>query len=461
MGIVDKLFKSQINKAANELLATQFARQYANELGALVEYMKGSLPTINPDGADYHNIFKTIGAVYETTDLISKKVIGSPFVFYRVKDRKQLGRAKAMEKSDPVQAFIAKALAIEEVDDTSLTRLLDNPNPYQTGTQFLWTVCLSYLLTGNTYIHATRNGKKAIELYCFPNMKINASDADLLDPIKGYILNNTSQKPFAIDEIYHIKTGNPAAVDRTFEYLYGVSPLRAYLEPIRTIREAKTQSSKQAKNGGVFGILSPKDKEDQLEPEQKQQLKDKMTEARRSDDEMARVFPSTIALQWQSIGLPVGDLKLLELVSANEEDIYRAFHVPLQYHNQKASTSNNQSTAVKQLVYDAVAPNCEAIGNALTRFIGPGFGDIIIELDYTQLPEMAVNMGEVAKYLAALPKGILTPNEQRSVLRWGEKSEAYMNEHYVDAGLTTLKRVYEGTSDNNNIPGNDQNTNQN
>lgn len=448
MDLFGSLFNSAISKRVSEELAKRQSTAFADALSSLNVTLNNALPTINADAGDYYREFKTIGAVYEVTDFITKKVLNSPFVFYKVKDKAKLQKSKSLQKSDPVHSFVLKQLAIEEVDSPELLEMLTKgkANPYQTGSQFMWTTVLSFLLYGNTYLYANKVGKssKAKEVYCFPNLSILADDNDLLDPIRGYEFVNTIERKFEKDEIQHIKTGNPAPVDKTMQYLYGVAPLRAYLESLRSIKEGKTQSSKQAKNGGVFGILSPRDKEDQMTIEQKQQLKEKMVEARKSNDEMARVFPSSISLAWQNIGLPIGDLKLLELVGASEEDVYRAYHMPLQYHNQKASTSNNQNTAVKQAIYDAVAPICDIIGEALTIFLGPGYGNIVIEIDYTQLPEMAVNMGDVAKYLAALPKGVLTYNEMRSALRYGEKTEDYMNEHFVDAGLTTLKRVYEG-----------------
>lgn len=445
MDIIGSLFKGRINKAINSQLAMQFASEYSKALESVVAFMNTGLPTINPDNADYYQTFKTIGAVYEVTDLISKKYIGSTIVMYKVKDAKKLKQSKAIEKSDPINSYLLKLQAIEEIDNSGLLAVLNNPNPYQTGTQFLWTVVLSYLLSGNTFLHGNFVDGKARELYCFPNMTIVGDPEDLLDPIRGYILEKTNQRKFEKEDIYHVKTGTPAPVNRTFEYLYGVSPLRAYLEPLRTISESKKQSSKQAKNGGTFGILSPKDKEDQLSTDQKKQLHEKMSAARRSDDEMARVFASSIALSWQSIGLPIGDLKLLELVSADEESIYRAYHVPLQFHNQKASTSNNQASAVKQLVYDAVAPVCVALGDAFTRFIGKGYGDVIIEFDYTQLPEMAVNMAEVAKYLIPLvDAGIISRDDARRALRYGETDLDYMKAYYTSGTLTKIEDAFKG-----------------
>lgn len=447
MGLFDFLFDNAITKRVNQQIASQQATGFTNALTQLTSSLNTSIPTINPDTADYYQTFKTIGAVYEVTDLITKKVLKSPIITYKVKNPKKLRQAKELFKTDPVQAHILKMTAIEEVDVPELQKLLTNGmcNPYQTGSQFMWSLVLSYLIKGNTYGYANRAGKKAKELYCFPNMTINADQSDFLDPIRGYTLLTNERQQFAPDEIQHIKTGTPAPIDNRMEYLYGVSALRAYLEPLRSIAEGKKQGSKQAKSGGAFGFVAPANKEDQLTKDQKQALHDKMVEARKSNDELSRIFPSSIALSWQQVGLSIGDLQLLELVSASEEDVYRAYHVPLQYHNQKASTSNNQQTAVVQMIYDAVAPVCDVISEALTVWLGEGFGGVTIELDYTQLAEMAVNMKQVADYLKSLPVGVLTYNEMRVVLKYGEKDEDYMNAHYVTNTLVNLQSVFDGT----------------
>lgn len=454
MGLLEKVFKGSIDKAVsrkltayNSMLTSQQAMNYSNALNNMMAFINNSLPTVNPDGYDYTHSFRTIGAVYETTDLMCKKVIGSPYVFLKIKDKKKYLESKRLEVADPVQSYLLKLQATEEVDDSRLRALLDNPNNFQTGNQFTWTTALSYMLNGNTWMHGTMDGKRAIELYCFPNMEVQADMDDLLDPIRGYKLLNSNLTPFEKETIYHLKTGNPANIDRTMEYLYGVSPLRAYLEPMRTIREADKQSSKQIRNGGAFGLLSPENKEDLLKPEQKQQLHDKMVAAKISDEEMARIFVSTIAMQWQNIGLASADLQLLEAKKASWLDVYRAYHVPPQYYDASSGTFNNQSTAVKQFIYDCVAPYCDAIGEALTRFLGPGYDNVIIKLDYTQLQEMAVNMKEVSDYIIPLAQaGLITPDEARLALKYGETNLDFMKEYYMSSAVTTRRRVFDGSN---------------
>lgn len=450
MGIVDYLLRDTISKRVSQQLAINQANQLAGVMQQINIGINQAIPSINPDCGDYYQTFKTIGAVYEVTDLITKKFLNCPPVFYKIKDANKLQQSKSLLKTDPIQAYILKTQAVQEVDLPDLTKLLTNgmANPFQTGTQFMWSTVLSYLLHGNTYVHPITGGGKAKELYCFPNMTIWADPEDLFDPIRGYrvVNGNTIIQDFAPEDIQHIKTGTAAPIDRRMEYLYGVAPLRAYLESLRNIKEGKQQISKQAKNGGVFGFISPKNKEDQLSKDQKDQLKERMDEARKSNEELSRLFPSSIALDWTAVGLPSADLQLLESVEGSEEDVYRSYHVPLSYHNQKASTDNNVGTEVKKLVYDAIAPVCDIMGESFTIMLAKGYGFDCMEFDYTQLPEMAVNMGEVATYLKSLPFGVLSPNEQRTALKYGEVDDPAMNARYVLNTMTTMQRVFDGTN---------------
>lgn len=447
MDLLGSLFNNAISKRVSEQLAVKESYAFASSLQYINSALNNALPTINPDGVDYYQTFKTIGAVYEVTDIITKKVLKCPFVFYKITNQAKYQQSKLLYKSDPILATVLKAMSTKEIEIPDLHKKLTNgmANPYQTGSQMLWCTVLSFLLQGNTYVHHVDAGSKPIEFYCFPNMTIAADIEDLLDPIRGFILQNTHLTRFEPNEIQHIKTGTPAPVNRQMEYLYGVSPIRSAFESLRSIYEGKRQSSKQARNGGALAVVSPKNKEDQFGKDQKDQFKERLVDAHRSDDPMARIMPSSIPLEVLQIGLPISDLQLLELVGASEEDVYRAYHWPLQYHDQSGATFSNQASAIVQGIYDGVAPVCDTVGEAITLMCGKGYGFDVCELDYTQLPEMAVNNKDIADYLKALPEGVLTPNEMRAVLKYGEKKDAYLNEHYISSKMTTMSKAAAAT----------------
>lgn len=447
MGLTDLFFGNAISKRVSEQLAVKQSTSFSTALQYINSSLNNALPTINPDGVDYYQTFKTIGAVYEVTDIITKKVLKCPFVFYKVTNQAKYNQSKLLFKTNPIQATILKAASTKEVDIPDLHKRLTNgmANPYQTGSQMMWCTVLSFLLQGNTYIHHVDAGNKPVEFYCFPNMSIAADIEDLLDPIRGFILQNTNLTRFEINEIQHIKTGTPAPIDRRMEYLYGVSPIRSAFESMRSIYEGKRQASKQARNGGALAVVAPKNKEDQFVKDQKDQFKERLIDAHASNDPMARIMPSSIPLEVLQIGLPISDLQLLELVGASEEDVYRAYHWPLQYHDQSGSTFSNQASAIVQGIYDGVAPVCDTVGEAITLMCGKGYGFDVCELDYTQLSEMAVNNKDMADYLKALPEGVLTPNEMRAVLKYGEKQDAYLNEHYISSKMTTMSKAAAAT----------------
>src|SRR5690606_34964610 len=135
----------------------------------------------------------------------------------------------------------------------------------------------------------------------------------------------------------------------------------------------------------------------------KQSLRDQMTDAKASKEELARIFPVSVPLDWLPIGLPSADLQLLELSKAGREDIYRAFHVPLTYASTDQASYNNANAHGKQLIYNAVAPICEVISRSLTSFICGAYATkdkrYIIRLDYMSLPELSQDMKEVAEWL--------------------------------------------------------------
>lgn len=420
MGIIDKIFG---RGGTGDVDMAGWLRD-AEMLNALNNQILASgLPTINPDGYDYIGAQKRIAPVYDATDIIIQKVIASPIVTYRVKDKAKLERSKRIEKTNPMGAYVLKQSSLEEVTDLGLNTLLASPNPYMTQKQFVWSLGLMYLLQGNAYVYGSKSDSgKVLEMYPISNMQIVVNSADQFNPILGYrmMYGNNISVPFRKEQIYHIKGGNPAYIDSTFDYLYGVSPLRPHLETMRTIEEANKQASKQVKNGGVFGLLSPKVKDDEFSAPQKEQLMEKMRMARNSNDELARVFPSSIAMDWKQIGLSSADLQLLDLMSEKCKAIFRTYHVPEQFASSDSSSYNNLSTAVRQLVYDAVAPLCGVISEMLTNFVGVGYGDIIVELDYTQLPEMMADMADMTGSLVELVNaGIISRDEAREALRYG------------------------------------------
>src|SRR5699024_7361904 len=98
----------------------------------------------------------------------------------------------------------------------------------------------------------------------------------LFEKVTEYIVSatgNVGQIPFDANQIEHLKTVNPLWKG-TGSTNFGMSPLRAYVRKLLRERVGDDQANKILNNGGNFGILSPKNKEDQFDAKQKQALRE-------------------------------------------------------------------------------------------------------------------------------------------------------------------------------------------
>lgn len=422
----------------------------------LFQYIGDNLPIINDDANEYINRWwRNISAVYTVTTLISEKVYQCPIVFYEVKDKrayKKFQRTKATPNN--IEHYnILKAQALTEVDaPQALEDLINQPNPQQRWSDFLGVFCLSYLLTGNAYVYkdVAKTTGRPISMYSLNDLKIMSGG--VYEAVKAYyqFWETANERMYPAETIYHAKTANPS-FDVMGSQLYGVSPLRAALEQLRTIEESHKQTSKQMRNGGVLGLFSPSGKEDQLTSEQRKAFLDKFKGGLRDNRSFNKFMISNLSLDYNQIGLPPADLDLLNIESASMEAIYRIYKVPLARLNQDAATYNNQSESNKQLCYDAIFPLAKVASDMLTNHIGKHF-DVVIQLDGMQLPEMSVNMKEQLEWLKeAVNNKILTPDEARYQLGYSEFKREWTGELYHND--KPLSKIWDGTaqqSNNNN-----------
>lgn len=419
---------------------------------ALFNFLNNDLPIIPDDGFDYVNQgFMSVGAVYECVDLISKKIAKMPVIIYKVVDEAKLKQSKLLiqsdNPSDRAKAMLLKTSALQEVDVKSIRDLLDNPNGKQNWSEFVGLLTHLILIDGNAFAYgngADMRSKKFTEMFALPftSKEMNIISGGVLEPIKGYnaVWNGANMNFPEPNQILHLKTINPR-YSIMGSQMYGISPLKAYTYQLVRDRLGNQQANKILKNGGLMGMLSPKAKEDALSDDQKKQLKEGLQSAHRSSEDIARIIPVSIAMEWLQIGLPSTDLQILDLVKSTREDIYRAYHIPLSYASSDNSTYNNATTHGKQLMYNAVVPVSDYISEKLTQWICSAYKDAkyIIELDYLSSPELTADMGEVVRWLKDVD--FFTQNEKREVIRWGKLNDPLMDKVYLSKQKAPIEKL--------------------
>lgn len=455
MGIFNSLFAGQIEKEVSKRINTGLRSALTNLYNEnIFRWVFEGQVIIDEESFDYaEDGFAAIGAVYECVSLIINKVIACPRIVYRVKDQKEYKKYLNLSKSPETlpQALIVKLKALEEVNHPALDKLLNQPNPKQNGDEFLSLLTALYLLRGNGFIYGNAGTKTQIEArkwsecWALPDT-LKIVSGGITDPIQKYYFKWDVDHPFPAAQIKHFKTVNPVYRSGG-QHLYGMSPLRPYLYSLNILKNGDKQSASQIKNGGKMGFISPKNKEDMLSTDQKDDMHESLTQAHGSDEPLSRIIPASIPLDWTEIGLSSQEMELLKTTNAKAEDIYRAYKIPLQFRNQDTATYNNLPMANRQLIYNAVAPVCRAIGLGLTEFYAGPYRrqdgeNYIIELDYTYLPEMMDDMKTVAEALDKI--WYFTGNEKREILRWGRFDQDGMDEIFVNRNQVRLKDVMEG-----------------
>lgn len=419
---------------------------------ALYNFLNNELPIINEDGFDYVNRgFMSVGPVYEAVDLISKKIAKMPVIVYKVVDESKLRQSKNLiqsdNPSDRAKALQLKASALQEVKVDSIQRVLERPNEKQSWTDFVGMIAHLYLIDGNAFVYgngANNSTNKFKEMFALPftSKEMNIVSGGVFDPVKGYnVVWNGSTMSFPNpNQILHLKTINPR-YSMMGSQMYGVSPLKAYTYQLVRDRLGNAQANKILKNGGLFGMLAPKHSQDTLSKDQKTDLKERITEAHASNSDIARIFPMSVAMEWLQFGLPIADLAILDLMKTTREDIYQAYHIPLTYASTDGATYNNITTSGKMLMYNAVVPVSDYIGEKLTEWLCAPYKDAkyIIELDYLSSPELTADMGEVVKWLEKAD--MLTPNEKREVMRWGRIEDELMNKVYMSKQKAPIEKL--------------------
>lgn len=448
-------FDSLINKRVNQQVSRIVAQNTASLFNQNVfQYLNDGNIVINPDGFDYvEKGFESVGAVFECVDIIVKKIIACPRIVYRIKDQKEYKKYLNYAKSADTlpQMLISKAKALEEITNPQIDRLLNKPNPDQDGDTVYESIAAQYLLQGNAYLYGNAGSqsnitaKKWSELWAIPG-QMNIVSGGFMQPVKEYKMQWYQQdKPFPAAQIKHFKTLNPR-YNVNGEQLYGTSPLQAYLYSLDILKNADKQSDKQMKNGGKMGLLSPENKEDTWSDNQIQQMGASLKDAHASDDELSRTIPLSIAVKWTEIGLSSSELEILKTSDAKADDIYRAYHIPLQFRNQDSATYNNLPVANRQMVYNAVAPVCRRLSIGLTDFICPAYNTAtetyIIEIDFTSLPELHDDVKSTVEWLMACD--FLSQNEKREVIGWGRSAEPGMDEFFINKNKVRLQDIMAG-----------------
>jgi len=297
-------------------------------------------------------------------------------------------------------------------------RVMLNPNPHMTRTDFMNNLIRSIYFDGNGYAFATRNGTGAVgALYLLDPKNVNP----VQDPETGeiyYWVSPTADGKYNADtdsvyperDILHVKIN----IDPK-QPLKGVSPLMAAANSIAASNAITGHQarffSQMARPSGILRTDSPLNREQML------QLRDAVAKQMQGNNS-GKVPILGNGLKWESMSLTSQDAQMVEALGMTIASISRVFRVP-------PALINNMD--------GATFANAEQMNN---WFLSSGLGFLLehIELDLNKLFNLPFSQrinfntkvllrsdwnSQVTTLGEGVLKGIYSPNEARAFLGMG------------------------------------------
>lgn len=267
-----------------------------------------------------------------------------------------------------------------EIENSPFVKLLQNPNPFQAGNEWLMQQDIQKLVYGNNFIYLLKGSKLAET----PKVIWNLTPKKIIVDRTGKIWNQTDASKIVSNYKMNADSFGGNA-DMTFEPheilhrniqdvddpIVGTSPFHALKMPISNIRSAygfrhviMTKKgaigmiSKDGKGAGNGAIPITKDERDKME---KQLIGDYGLSERQK-----QVLLSTAAWKWNPMSYPTKDLELFTEVDEDSEAIMDEYGMDKDLFAGKA-TFENKIAGEKSTYQNTIIPEANDLANGLTR----------------------------------------------------------------------------------------------
>lgn len=399
--------------------------------------------------------------VYSIVRRIARTAAMIPIRVYKVVDDEELKKYQfaSSQKNYNTQNLLRKQFlktkALEEVAiDHPLQKLLDNPNPSYSKSEFLEGCYTFRLVTGNTYIHTPklefgRDAGKPMEMWIMPSQWTSLQVSDTWPrKVIGYRLQLANLIDLPADEVVHIKYFNPQ-----YSYigneLIGLSPLRAGSKILDRQISETDYSVNAFQNSGISGIVSNENmNSDEIEAGALGKMKtDFYNEA--SGTGNARKLLFTVGkISYTAIGLSPVDMEVLKSEVRTFKKLCNLYGVSDRLFNNDATGSEiSVDIAYKDLYTNAVLPEVYALRDALNAALTPlyntGSEKYFIDCDVTGIMELQDDMKDMATVFSTLP--IMNPKIIAKAFNWEwDADEEGMDKFFIKQGYQPIDEALMG-----------------
>ena len=332
-----------------------------------------------------------------------------------------------------------------------LQKLIDHPNPYQSGQEFRIQSFGFYNTTGNSFIYAPRlesgvNQGQALEMWIMPTQFTEIISGGWMNPITGYRVNYNynRSRDLPFNDVMHIRTANlEYGEGREF---YGMSPLRAGLLALDRSNSNYRAASTMYKTMGMAGIVSEEQPEfsGALTQEQTDEAERKWQDEYNGVFNYGKTMVTNAKVSYTKLGLSAVDMNLLMDKRATLRDICSLFKIDSKIFNDpEGTTYNNQTEAKKSAYNDAVIPLVKRFVTELNNWIVSSYGsNVRVSYDVSSIPVLQVDKKIQAEWVSMmLDRGVFSRDQALKEMGYAETGDDEMQLRTIPMNLIPLDAV--------------------
>jgi phage portal protein BeeE len=295
----------------------------------------------------------------------------------------------------------------EEIENSKLVNILNNPNWFQSGQEFRRQTKLFREIFGNEYLFELFPVGRDLEsasskaLYTLPpnwmEVEYNAPlpffmYTETPDGVKYKINYKNKEYPIPTDTIIHLNDDRVQMSDKygnSGNMLKGESKLKALTPATNNLKMAYETRGTLLKNRGALGILSNATSDKvgaiPLDPEEKKRIQQEYTVGYGGLEGQSQLIISTADLRWQQMSISPDKMGLYTETAADFDKIIDSYGMKRELFAGNSATYENQKEAKKSVYIDTIIPDANEWIAGFNKKYRAGAKTKLI-MDYFHLP---------------------------------------------------------------------------
>lgn len=409
--------------------------------------------------------------VFTITSFSCRSLSQVPWGVFEIKDtakgRKSFQKYLELKDKEPVIARLYKNEALEAVPDSSLNRLIENPNPQQSWPDFFYEIAGWKKLTGNSFIAGTTAlgfpSDLVAEMHPLPSPVMQVIPTTLGD-IAGFKTRDgyNNKQTFTKEEVLFVKEWHPGNYMRSLndpDYLLGMSMYEPLIRVVQRSNESYDASIGMIRNGLPAGILSaktqigPGSNPDIIEDHLQDQWNQKFEGAKNWSKH--KVLFSGRDLSWSAIGFDPKQLGLNETDQIDFLTLTRAAGIPIDLFSTGDSTYTNKNEARRDVWQTNFLPELKIWRDNFNKWLVPAYSklegrQLFMDYDVSSISVLQPDLKELSQRLTnEMDFALWNGNDVRVMLGREVGSSPHLEEYILSNRRQFINRDIETPQNEN------------